>query len=75
MANRLGILTALVLAVAAFVAFKNKKQYENVIATTQTEKQSLTTSNARLTADRVVLDALPIERTGVDEEVNQLVTD
>lgn len=73
MANVFGILTAIVLALAAFIATKNKAAYETKISETTTQKDLLTRSQARLTAAQGVLAALPIERKGVDDEVAKLV--
>ena len=72
MANVFGILTAIVLALAAFIATKNKTAYENEISETNTQKATLTKSQARLTAAEAVLAALPIERASVDAEVVKL---
>ena len=74
MANVFGILTAIVLALAAFVAFKNKAAYEASIEQTKTLKENLTRSDVRLTAAQKVLTALPIEISGVDAEVEKLST-
>lgn len=68
MANILGIFTAIILAVAAFVAMKNKARLEDEISNRDTEERSLAQSKDRLTAAQAVLDALPIERAGVDEQ-------
>jgi myosin heavy subunit len=68
MANILGIFTAIILAVAAFVAMKNKARLEEEITNRQTEEASLAQSQARLNAAQEVLKALPIERAGVDEK-------
>ena len=75
MANVFGILTAIVLALAAFVAFKNKAAYVASIDQTKTQKENLTKSEARLKAAQEVLTALPIEISGVDAEVDKLSTD
>ncbi len=72
MANVFGILTAIVLALAAFVATKNKAAYENEISNTASQKDTLTKSQARLTAAQAVLAALPVERAEVDAEVVKL---
>ena len=74
MAKVFGILTAIVLALAAVVFFKNKEQFELRTAETQTEKDLLTKSEARLKAANEVLEALPIEIAGVDAEVESLTT-
>ena len=68
MANILGIFTAIILAVAAFVAMKNKARLEEEITNRQTEEASLAQSQNRLKAAQEVLKALPIERAGVDEK-------
>ena len=75
MANVFGILTAIVLALAAFVAFKNKEHYATSIDQTKIQKETLTKSEARLKAAQEVLTALPIEISGVDAEVDKLSTD
>jgi predicted nuclease with TOPRIM domain len=74
MAKVFGILTAIVLALSALFAYKNKAAYENVITETQTRKAELTRSDARLKAAEEVLKALPVERAGVDAEVATLTT-
>ncbi|RPJ31826.1 MAG: hypothetical protein EHM17_01325 [Verrucomicrobiaceae bacterium] len=48
MANIFGILTAIVLALSAFIALKNKAAYEGRITETATQKDNLTKSQARL---------------------------
>jgi hypothetical protein len=68
MANILGIFTAIILAVAAFVAMKNKARLEDEISNKNAEEASLAQSQARLKAALEVLKALPIERAGVDEQ-------
>jgi ABC-type transporter Mla subunit MlaD len=47
MSNTLGILTAIVLALSAFFAYKNKAAYEDRIAQTQDEKNKLARSTDR----------------------------
>ncbi len=74
MANVFGILTAIVLALSAFVAFKNKARYETQIGVTQAEKEKLTKSKARLSNDKEVQGALPGEISGVDGEVESLTS-
>ncbi len=68
MANILGIFTAIILAVAAFVASKNKTRLENEIVNRDTESQSLSQSQARLIAAQEVLKQLPVERAEVDSQ-------
>ncbi|MCB1131373.1 MAG: hypothetical protein KDN05_09610, partial [Verrucomicrobiae bacterium] len=47
MANVFGILTAIVLALAGFVAYKNKQAYEQEIAAKSTRADELQRSEAR----------------------------
>jgi len=75
MAKVFGIFTAIFLALAAFVAFKNKAAYESTIFNTQTEKTKLAKAQAKLKATQGVLAALPIETAGVEEEVAKLSTE
>ena len=72
MANVFGILTAIVLALSAFVAFKNKAAYEANIEKTQTQKNTLAASELRLTAAQKVLAQLPIDIAAMDAEVEKL---
>ncbi len=69
MANLFGILTAIVLALSALVAYKNKEAHSERVIETQTQKDLLTKVEARLKAAKEVVEALPIERAGVDAEV------
>ncbi len=75
MANVFGILTAIVLALSAWVAYKNKSAYENDIAATTEQKGILTKTKARLTKDIEISTALPIKIAGVDSEVDKLTAD
>jgi myosin heavy subunit len=68
MANILGIFTAILLAVAAFVAFKNNARFEQEIANRATEEASLAKSQDRLKAALAELKRLPAERAEVDAE-------
>jgi hypothetical protein len=68
MANILGIFTAIILTVAAYVAFKNNARFEEEIANRATEEGSLAQSQERLKAALAVLKALPIERAEVDAQ-------
>lgn len=72
MANLFGILTAIVLALSALVAHKNKEAYGERVIETQNQKDLLTKVQARLKAAEEVAEALPIERAGVDAEVATL---
>jgi len=68
MANILGIFTAIILAVAAFVAVKNKARLENEIVNRDSQLQSLSTSQDRLKAAQEVLKQLPIDRAEIDAQ-------
>ncbi len=68
MANILGIFTAILLAVAAFVAHKNNKLFEQEIANRATEEASLAQSQERLKAALAELKRLPLERAEVDAQ-------
>lgn len=70
MANILGIFTAIILAVAAFVAVKNKARLENEIVNRDSELQSLSTSQDRLKAAQEVLKQLPIDRAEIDAQAS-----
>jgi len=72
MANLFGILTTVVLALSALVAFKNKEAYAAKVTETETEKDLLTKVQARLKTAQGVLKALPEERAGVDGEAATL---
>jgi hypothetical protein len=68
MANILGIFTAIILAVAAYVAFKNNALFEEEIKNRATEEASLKQSQERLTAALAELKRLPMERAEVDAQ-------
>jgi hypothetical protein len=72
MAKVFGIITAVVLALSVFIAFKNKAAYELTITETATQKDLLTKVQARLKAAEEVLAALPVERAEVDAESDRL---
>ncbi|MES2475973.1 MAG: hypothetical protein V4640_09340 [Verrucomicrobiota bacterium] len=75
MANVFGILTAIVLALSAFVAFKNKAAYQAGLDETQSQKGKLAKSEKRLANDEEILAALPPEIQGVEDEVETLTAD
>lgn len=72
MAKVFGIITAIVLALSALVAHKNKGVYELTLAETANQKELLTKVKARLKAAEEVLAALPVERAEVDGESDRL---
>lgn len=68
MANILGIFTAIILAVAAFVAVKNNARLEEEIANRTTEQSQLATSQKRLGDTEAVLEALPVEIADIEAQ-------
>ena len=72
MANVFGILTAITLVLAAFIAFKNKGQYETGISVLADNKKLLVTSQAHLDTSKEVLEALPAEISAMNAEVEKL---
>ena len=72
MAKVFGTLTAIVLALAVFIATKNKAAYETELSETVTQKEALTKSQARLKRDQAELAQLPIDRAAVDAEIVKL---
>lgn len=73
--NIFGILTAVVLALAAYVAHKNQVKYQEEIANTRTEKDKLKASQDRFERARVKLADTIAERNGVDDENTKLTAD
>ncbi len=74
MANVFGIITATVLALSAFIAYKNKAAYEGVITETQSRQSELADNQKKLKAKQATLAALPDERAAVDAEVEKLTS-
>jgi len=68
MANVFAILTAIVLAAAAFIASKNKSKYEAEIDARKTEETRLAKSNARLDDLSKQFDNTASERKTTEEE-------
>ncbi|MEP2775182.1 MAG: hypothetical protein ABJQ29_02210 [Luteolibacter sp.] len=82
MANILGIFTAIFLAVAAFVAVKNKAKFEAEIVERDAQQRNLERSQDRLAGLQADLERLPKERAEIDgqtavknEEKDALETD
>jgi septal ring factor EnvC (AmiA/AmiB activator) len=72
MANVLGILTAVCLALAAFVAFKNKGAYELEITNLAASKQKLAKTQATLKTTESRLEAEKEKRSELEAEVARL---
>jgi peptidoglycan hydrolase CwlO-like protein len=68
MANILGIFTAIVLAAAIFIGLKNNTRLEEEISKRQDRERILKTNSDNLRELQAVLEALPIERKGIDDE-------
>jgi hypothetical protein len=68
MVNAFGILTAIVLALASFVAYKNKGAYETEITNTNTEKAGLKKSQERLALAKSNLADTIAKRNETDDE-------
>jgi hypothetical protein len=75
MANVFGILTAIVLALSIFVAFKNKAAYEERITETAIQKSNLKKSEERLTLAQNSFTESVEAKAGVDGEIAQLTTE
>ncbi|MCU0748712.1 MAG: hypothetical protein MUF13_04110 [Akkermansiaceae bacterium] len=75
MANVFGILTAIVLAIAGFIAFKNQSAYDTEISNTASEKEKLTASQNRFKVAQDSLADTIAKRTEVDAEVVKLTED
>lgn len=75
MANVFGILTAIVLAISAFVAYKNKAAYETEISNTAARKSELDKSRARLKLAQDTLASTTAKRNEVDGENLKLAED
>ena len=69
MANILGIFTAIILAVAAFVATKNKGRLESEIEARKTQEAVLAQTRSELTAAQETLNALPEQRAEAEAQI------
>ncbi len=69
MANVFGILTAIVLAISAFIAFKNKKAHENEIANRASEAENLVRTQVRFDTASDTAKRLPLEIDTVNESI------
>ncbi|MCU0779218.1 MAG: hypothetical protein MUF86_16350 [Akkermansiaceae bacterium] len=72
MANVFGILTAIVLALSIFVAFKNKAAYEERITETALQKNNLKKSEERLSIAQNGFNAAVEAKAAVDGEIAKL---
>lgn len=68
MANIIGIFTAIILAVSAFVAIKNNGRLETEIETRKNKEAVLAQTKAELVAAQETLNALPIERAEIEAQ-------
>ncbi|MES2996736.1 MAG: hypothetical protein V4733_07995 [Verrucomicrobiota bacterium] len=69
MANILGVITAIVLALAAFVAMKNKERYQAEIDNRKAEEEKLRKTERRLDIATKDKDKTIGERKAVEEEI------
>jgi FtsZ-binding cell division protein ZapB len=69
MTNLFGILTAVVLALSALIAFKNKSAYDANLAKAGELEGQLLASQKRLKTANETLEALPIEIKSAEDEV------
>jgi myosin heavy subunit len=72
MANIFGILTAIVLALTAFLAYKNKAAYEGRISETATQKTNLAKSDTRLKTAQGSLTATNTKLADTEAEIVKL---
>jgi predicted nuclease with TOPRIM domain len=75
MANIFGILTAIVLALTAFVAYKNKAAYERTISETATQKDNLSKSKTRLKTAKENLKATQEKLAETEADIAKLTED
>ncbi len=75
MANIFGSLTAIVLLISFFVAYKNKAAYEGQISETATQKANLAKSEARLKTAKDGLKAVTENQTGAEADIVKLTED
>jgi myosin heavy subunit len=75
MANIFGILTAIVLALTAFVAYKNKAAYEGRISETATQKDKLSKSKIRLKTAKENLKATQDKLAETEADIAKLTED
>ncbi|GAA5128730.1 hypothetical protein JIN84_02365 [Luteolibacter yonseiensis] len=73
MANVFGILTAIVLALAAYIANKNKTAYDAKITATKEKQTALADTEVKLKVAKTTLtEELPAQRTEVEADVEKL---
>jgi septal ring factor EnvC (AmiA/AmiB activator) len=72
MANLFGILTAIVLAISALVAFKNKGAYDAGLAKSEELERQLASSQKRLKEANEILETLPVEIKAAEDEIAAL---
>ena len=72
MANVFGILTAIVLALASFVAYKNKDAYANELTHRKNEDRNLAASENRLKIARKSLAETQAKHTEAKAQVAKL---
>lgn len=71
MANVFGIITAIILALSGWIAFKNQAAYENTLADTESQKTALTENQKKLKSKLAVL-ASKLDQSEIEAEIEQL---
>jgi len=73
MANVFGIITAIILALSGWIAFKNQAAYENTLADTESQKTALTENQKKLKSKLAVLaSTLDQSEVQIGAEIEQL---
>lgn len=75
MANTLGVITAILLAVSAFLAMKNRDRYQAEITNTNSEKTKLADTEKKLRNTIAEKESTIKNRKGVEEEIVTLESD
>ncbi len=71
MANVFGIITAIILALSGWIAFKNQAAYENTLVDTESQKTALTENQKKLKSKLAVL-ASTLDQSEIEAEIEQL---
>lgn len=71
MANVFGIITAIILALSGWIAFKNQAAHENTLADTESQKTALTENQKKLKSKLAALASV-LDRSEIEAEIEQL---
>lgn len=72
MANVFGIITAIILALSGWIAFKNQAAYENTLADTESQKTALTENQKKLKSKLAALSSITNDQSEIEAEIEQL---